>query len=115
MNAFSHSLDVMMFAWPKAIVAAAIFLTLLYRPERIAHRGAFKMGCILFAFSLLTPSLIAMAFPSSLGERPTILPVWEMALVRLVGFVHPLAFTLAFLLLIYSLQPRAAGTADVVP
>ena len=110
MNPFSNLLDGMMFAWPNAIVAASIFLALLYRPERISNQLTFKIGCFLFAFSLVAPSIIAFLPAFSMQNVPVTRPSGGTLLAKFAGLLQPIVFSLGFLCLVSSLSPKTGAS-----
>lgn len=110
MNPFSNLLDGMMFAWPNAIVAAAIFVALLFRPERISNRLAFRVGCFLFAFSLLAPAIVAFLPTFSTQSLPVARASGSTLLAKFAGLLQPLTFSLGFLCLVSSLLTKAGAS-----
>ncbi len=110
MNPFSNLIEGMSFVWPNAILTAAVFITLLFRPERIASCTAFKIGCVFFAISLLTPSLVSLLPTFSVQELPVPRAKLGPLMPRLFGLGQPIAFVIAFLCLVCSLlnKPGAA-------
>lgn len=113
MNPFSNLLEGMTFAWPNAILATAVFITLLYRPERITNRFVFKMGCVFFVLSLLAPSLVAAFLPAFSVQGLPVQRANAGSMMRsLFGLVQPLAFAIAFLCLVWSLLNTSGSTNE---
>ncbi len=87
---------------------AAIFVVLIFRPDRIANLQLLKFGCVLFAISLCAPVLsqfstsdpqptnkmVLQLFPNTIGSRFS-------ALVQFGTFVA------AFLMSVFALMPRS--------
>lgn len=110
MNPFASLLDGVMFTWPNAIVAAAIFIALLFRPEQISNRLAFKVGCFLFALSLLTPAIVAFLPTFSTQNLPVARASGPSLLAKFAGLLQPLAFSLSFLCLVSSLLTKIGAS-----
>lgn len=110
MNPFSNILDGMMFAWSNAIVAAAVFVTLLFHPERISNRLAFKVGCFLFALSLLAPAIGAFLPTFSTQSLSVARASAPTLFAKFAGLLPLLAFSFGFLFLVSSLLAKTGAS-----
>ena len=112
MNPFSNLIEGMAFIWPDAILIAGVFVTLVFRRERITNRTAFKVGCVFIAISLLTPSLVSLVPTFSVQEIPVPRGQTSSLMPKLLGLGQPIAFSIAFLCLVWSLLDSSGGTNE---
>jgi hypothetical protein len=112
MNPFSNLIEGVTFVWPNAIFIAGVFSTLLFRPERIANRTAFKVGCVFFAISLLTPPFVSLVPTFSVQEIPVPRSQAGSLMPKLLGLGQPIAFSIAFLCLAWSLLQSSGGSNE---
>ena len=103
MNPFSNLIEGMTFIWPNAIFMAAVFIALMFRPERVTNSTALKIGCVLFAISLLTPSLVSLLAAFSVQEPPVPRAKSDPFMPKLAGLGQAISFSIAFLCLVWSL------------
>lgn len=92
MNPFPNLLEAMSYIWPNAIITAVVFIALLFRPERIVKHNFFKVGCVFFVLSLLTPSLVSLSPTFSVQNIPAQRANSGSMLLEILGLIQPLTF-----------------------
>jgi len=94
----------------QATLMASLFLVLVFRPERIRHRGLFSLACWLFALSVLIPPVINLllgALGGGLLANPRNLSGtggYGLVLAVAMG-CGPILFGLSLLMALLALRP----------
>jgi hypothetical protein len=98
-----------------AIILVALFVTLLYRRDSIISVSLFRLGCILYVFSVIGPGMFATAWfwivgPYSPSQAST--PVGYSILLAIIG---PVSLGAGLLCIFSSLLPRRPFQEGVAP
>ena len=112
MGAITQLLGGVTQVWPNVTFIICIFVILLFKPERIAKSSLFWLGCVLFALSLIAPTLSTfLPEPETTNSaRRTIQLVEPSSLtMKLSQFASIGLYALAFLATVSSLMPHGAS------
>lgn len=87
-----------------------IFVVLIFKPERIARPGLFKIACALFVITLLAPILqvVLASATSTPGVGRTSSAASGLSGV-LMAFINPVIFSAAFMAAVGSLMQKPAS------
>lgn len=109
MNAFTQILGGMTQVWLNVAFVVCVFAILTFRPERITSKAKFRAGCILFALSLLIPT-ISMLLPDLSPEtmrRPNDNTVGLS--FKIVNLLSVAMYAGAFLVTTGAVMPKGSG------
>lgn len=107
MGALSQLFGGLTQVWLNVAFVVCIFATILYKPERIGNHTLFFTACVLFAASLVIPSLgvMLMDSPVDTGRSFGNNPFGEVStLMQIVSILPMMLYAAAFLCAISSLS-----------
>ncbi len=118
MNLLTQLFGGMTQMWLNVAFIVCVFAVLCFKPERVRKPAVFQIACFLFALSIVTPSFSMFLISASGRSGPARLadPLGEFGMaVKVVNFLSPLLFSLAFLMAVGSLgapEAEPAGTLE---
>lgn len=116
MGAITQLLGGVTQVWPNVTFIICIFVILLFKPERIVKSSLFWLGCVLFALSLVAPTLSAfLPEPETTNSaRQTIQLIKPDSLTMKLSQLASIGlYALAFLAIVSSLMPQGAPQSTV--
>ena len=111
MNFLSQLFGGMTQVWLNVAFVVCVFTVVTYKPDRIRNLSMFRMGCILFALSVIAPSLMFIVGTATQQTRSGGgNPFGEITLtLKIANLVAPLLFAGAFLSTIISMLPNSSA------
>ncbi len=112
MNLLAQLFGGMTQIWVNVAFLVCVFGLLMYRPERIVNVALLRIACLLFAVSLIAPSLAIFLLSageetgSSMRSNPFGEITWSM---KIVNLLPPVLFAGAFLAAVSSIMPTSAA------
>ena len=110
MNFLTQLFGGMTQVWLNVAFVVCVFTVVTFKPDRIRNLSMFRMGCTLFALSVIAPSLMLILGTAS--ERTASgggNPYGEITLIlKIANLVAPLLFAGAFLSTIISMLPNSS-------
>jgi len=100
--------------WLNVAFIVCVFGVVMFKPERIHNLSLFRIACLLFALSIIAPSLgmflLSTATETVGSARRN--PFGEITLsIKIVNLLAPLLFAGAFLAAISSLVPTSIANS----
>jgi hypothetical protein len=114
MNAMTQMFGGLTQVWLNVALIVCIFGVLIFRPERVVSLVSLRFACVLFALSLIAPSLLAL-FLGAATEAPRPQrgnPMEDVTLslsMKILNLLGPMLFAGAFLTGIWSIMPTSIG------
>lgn len=110
MNALTQLFGGMTQVWLNVAFLVCVFGVLMFKPERIVNIASFRSACLLFALSLIAPSLGMFLVDTATDTKrpPMANPFGDVTLtMKIVNLLAPSLFAGAFLAGISSLIPNS--------
>lgn len=102
--------------WLNVAMLVCLFGVLIFKPQRIGNLTSFRAACLLFALSIIAPSIgmfLLTGESGMAGSRRGGSPFGEITLaMKIVYLLPPVLFAGSFLLAIGSLLPTARDTKE---
>jgi hypothetical protein len=114
-NIFSQVLGGMVLVWPNVVFMAAVLAALMFRPDRIACLKSLRLACLLFAASLVTPTVTPLVAHFATSSPPPARAPFANAtpfISHVLAVLQMLLFVGAFLMLVSAITPKSSRTAE---
>lgn len=119
MNALTQLLGGMTQLWPNVTFIVCVFAILIFKPERIAKSSLFWFGCLLFALSLVAPTINMFLPMAKVNPMQPRLDISIPLGLKLANLASALLFAGAFLATVSAIMPtpspKTPATTDVFP